>query len=148
MTHSGQISIKFDNNFSGNAKSYANAIVTLLNDCNASYQAKNKDIGNGNTLAGNYNLNVNGKSVEGYQTLDNVDWLKANYGNSYGKSINSDAASSTCQTSATANAAAQEAKETVKTATKSASKTETGHRTLSEFKDLNTKKEEISKKSI
>ena len=63
----------------------------------SSYNAKNIKQANGNTLAGNYNLNVSGKKVEGYQTLDQMDWLAANYGNSYGKSIDSTEATSTAQ---------------------------------------------------
>ena len=56
---------------------------------------KNEIQSNGNKLAGNFNINANGKTETGYQTLDKVDWLKANYGNSYGKSIDSDAVTST-----------------------------------------------------
>ena len=83
----------------------------------SSYNAKNIKQANGNTLAGNYNLNVNGKKVEGYQTLDQVDWLSANYGNSYGKSINSDEVTSTAQK--TTKAAASKA-------TKSSTQSELG----------------------
>ncbi len=44
-----------------------------------SYNEVGEDIGNGNTLQGTFNMNVDGKTVEGYQTLDNVKWLDDNY---------------------------------------------------------------------
>ncbi|MDD3237025.1 MAG: hypothetical protein PHV37_02885 [Candidatus Gastranaerophilales bacterium] len=45
-----------------------------------SYDAVNKDMSNGNTLLGTYSLTFNGDNVDnGYNTLDNVDWLRNNY---------------------------------------------------------------------
>ncbi len=44
-----------------------------------SYEKVGADIGNGNTLQGTFNMNVDGKTLEGYQTLDNINWLDENY---------------------------------------------------------------------
>ena len=45
-----------------------------------SYQSKNQDFSNGNTLLGTFSLKVNGENVkDGYNTLDKIDWLDANY---------------------------------------------------------------------
>ena len=44
-----------------------------------SYEKVGADIGNGNTLQGTFDMNVDGKTLEGYQTLDNINWLDENY---------------------------------------------------------------------
>lgn len=55
----------------------------------SSYKETGYKMANGNEHLGSFNINAQGETIEGYQTLDNVNWLKANYGNSYGKSIDS-----------------------------------------------------------
>ena len=44
-----------------------------------SYQSHNQDIGNGNILQGTFDVSLNGKSLDGYQTLDDINWLDDNY---------------------------------------------------------------------
>lgn len=44
-----------------------------------SYKGTNQDIGNGNTLLGTFNATLNGQKMEGYQTLDDLNWLDKNY---------------------------------------------------------------------
>ncbi len=45
-----------------------------------SYKSLNKDMANGNTLLGTFGLTFQGEEVtDGYNTLDRVDWLEANY---------------------------------------------------------------------
>ena len=57
----------------------------------STYQKTGYKMANGNEHLGNFDINAQGETIKGYQTLDKVDWLKANYGNSYGKSIDSKA---------------------------------------------------------
>jgi len=46
----------------------------------SSYNATNELMENGNTLLGTFNVNIDGQEVgTGYNTLDKVDWLDANY---------------------------------------------------------------------
>lgn len=44
-----------------------------------SYKEANEDIGEGNKLIGTFSASVNGKTLEGYQTLDTNEWLDKNY---------------------------------------------------------------------
>ncbi len=44
-----------------------------------SYKSQNTEMSDGNLLQGTFNVNMNGKTMEGYQTLDNLDWLDNNY---------------------------------------------------------------------
>ena len=44
-----------------------------------SYEKVGADIGNGNILQGTFDMNVDGQTLEGYQTLDNINWLDENY---------------------------------------------------------------------
>ncbi len=45
-----------------------------------SYTVTNKDIGNGNTQLGSFNVNMNGQTLAtGYQTMDTLDWLDENF---------------------------------------------------------------------
>lgn len=45
-----------------------------------SYKSLNKDMANGNTLLGTFGLTFQGEEVsDGYNTLDRIDWLEANY---------------------------------------------------------------------
>ena len=45
----------------------------------ASYKQANEDLGEGNKLIGTFNASINGKTLEGYQTLDTNEWLDENY---------------------------------------------------------------------
>ena len=44
-----------------------------------SYQSTYANIGNGNTLQGTFNVNKDGETLDGYQTLDDINWLNDNY---------------------------------------------------------------------
>lgn len=45
-----------------------------------SYKSKNSDIGNGNTLLGTFGLTFKGNQIDdGYNTLDDMNWLSKNY---------------------------------------------------------------------
>lgn len=44
-----------------------------------SYKKSNTKMDNGNTLLGTFDVNFGGNKIEGYQTLDELDWLDANY---------------------------------------------------------------------
>lgn len=45
-----------------------------------SYKSLNKDMANGNTLLGTFGLTFQGEEIaDGYNTLDRIDWLEANY---------------------------------------------------------------------
>lgn len=55
----------------------------------STYQQTGYKMANGNEHLGSFNINAQGETIKGYQTLDNVNWLNTNYGNSYGKSIDS-----------------------------------------------------------
>ena len=53
----------------------------------STYQKTNyKDI-NGNDHIGKFNIEAQGSVIEGYQTLDSMAYLNANFGNSYGKTL-------------------------------------------------------------
>ena len=45
----------------------------------SSYKSTNEDIGNGNSLIGTFKTSIGGKTLDGYQTLDTLDWLDNNY---------------------------------------------------------------------
>ena len=67
----------FGENFSIDLNSYAEGGTHSAVDTTADFDA---DGVMDQQLLGTFNVNVNGSDVQGYNTLDDVDWLSSNYG--------------------------------------------------------------------